>query len=502
MSLRRKIPAILLLCAVIISCVPVNAGASGCFTTAWGTAPVDASYKLESTELSVSGASTTVRIRFVCGLSGEKIRLRFSNEFGDFPITLNSVVVARASGKGDGIDTKTSCALTFGGSKSITLEPGKTHASDALEMQITSGEELCVSYYMKSYRGLTTVGLMGAQAYLSLGDKTGAESTGGLPIFLENSISVVPLLTGADVYSENGFAIVVIGDSTVSNKIPALLGEKIRAAGYDNVSVIGMGIQGNRVLSDFEKPSIGAIYGKAMLSRLDSDALNLPGVRYVVLKQGGNDIIQPYLKSLEGLAEKTSAAQVIQGYEQFISRTASKGIKPLILPMTNWKGYTRDILGTGKVDLVWSREAQDETDTLMRWINSYNEKTGANLDFSGINDPADSEKLKAEYTKDGIHFTDAGQRFIVDKIPLSLFGLSEKNVKEPEGKEPENQTGRNEEKENLFSGEKANGNGNGSDAEKAYENPATGAISGGAAMLLLAASLCTAIAGKKKRKDK
>lgn len=90
--------------------------------------------------------------------------------------------------------------------------------------------------------------------------------------------------------------------------------------------------------------------------------------------------------------------------------------------MSPWKGYTRDLLKTGRADLEWTPEAQEMCDQLTQWIRTTDQADGSiNLDC--LKDPADPAKMPDNYTSDGAHLLPPAQEAFVDSIDLSLFGI-------------------------------------------------------------------------------
>ena len=85
-------------------------------------------------------------------------------------------------------------------------------------------EDLCVTYYAQDFGMVQTMALYGATTYLAFGNHTEDQKLTGIKLSFGTLVSVVPLLSGLDVYADaDAYSIVVIGDSTTSNDIPKLL---------------------------------------------------------------------------------------------------------------------------------------------------------------------------------------------------------------------------------------------------------------------------------------
>jgi len=391
----------------------------------WGCAAVNAEFALgKKTVLAVSGRNAGVRIRLVNTVQGDRLRLRFSNKYGKTPLTIDGCGLSRASEEyRNGIRPESSRSVSFAGQPSVTIPAGETVDSDPLEMQVGNGEALTVDLYIKSFSGLRTVGISGADSFLQRGDPRGqARLDGALPMSFDK-FQVVPILTALEVQTPQARTVVIIGDSTTIGGIPDKLATRIHLATGDNIGVVGLGISGNRLLSNYEKPLLASVFGKPLLERMDEDALSIPGITHLVVKIGINDILHPYLKSLQGIAAQVNADDVIAGLKQAVAKAEAQGIPVMLLPLTPWKGYDRDLFNTGKVDLVWNTDAQQKVDAVNAFILQYAQEHGYTLDFSALSDPADPQKLHSDYTDDGIHYTNAGEAALANMIPLHFFAL-------------------------------------------------------------------------------
>ena len=284
-------------------------------------------------------------------------------------------------------------------------------------------EDLCVTYYAQDFGKVQTMALYGATTYLTFGNHTEDQKLAGIQLSFGTLVSVVPLLSGLDVYADaDAYSIVVIGDSTTSNDIPKLLAKRImEETGENKVGVLQKSIVGNCLLSDGVGPT-GSIYGKAMIDRFQKDALDQPGVKYTLVKIGLNDILHPRCYSMVGLVPEASVEELIAGYQKLTAMAHADGVKIVFAEMSPWKGYTRDLLKTGQVDLEWTPEAQAMCDQLTQWVRTTDQTDGAiNLDC--LKDPSDPTKMPDDFTSDGAHLLAPAQEAFVASIDLSLFGV-------------------------------------------------------------------------------
>ncbi|MDR1734023.1 MAG: hypothetical protein LBR73_03985 [Oscillospiraceae bacterium] len=408
------------------------------WVASWGTGLQKIDLALsEDFDIAVSGLATTVRVRFENGLTGDTVRLRFSNQFGSAAIPIESVTLARAAGEsGSSIVEGSAVAVTFGGKKEGSIPAGKTLTSDAVSMSVKAGEELCVSYYLPYYTDLNTMGLIGAESYLSLGNQTWwTNQIASAPLYVmqisKTGLEVTPLLWGVDVYCA-GRAIVVLGDSTTANYLPRMMADVIRQAGYTNVSVINTSITGNRMLSYEEEIMLRGPFGERLLDRLDRDLLSVPGATHVIVRAGGNDINHPRLLTHRGIAPMYTAKEINAGLKKVNDTALKNSITPIFVPYNGMKSFERTN-ANGERDLIWDAEIQECYSQLNAYIyklNKQNGFTGKNF-VSALNKLNDPWCMQPEYTIDGGHYNWDGMVKFSQIFPYSTLGLNIKTVKAP-----------------------------------------------------------------------
>ena len=422
--------AILGLCLLVsgIWVVPAQAEASSGdgWVGAWSTSPVEFNLKkmleMEWIDCDFGLRNLTFRTRIQPTISGEDVRITLSNVFGTGPLTIDTVSVAKGYERlPQAIKTWTRKNVTFNGSSSVTIPAGETVTSDPIGMSVDAMEYLTISLFMKRTETMKTYGLIGGDTYIMSGNFAKSASTIGVPMKMEadfGEYSVIPALTGVEVYAPGASSAVVIGDSTLANDIPLMLAEKLQDAGITDVGILQQAIKGNRLLDD-GAGILGMAYGEATIDRFERDALDQPGVEKIFLKVGVNDVVHPNCESLKDEARPVTAEEMIAGYEQLISQAHERGIEVYLFTRTAWKGYTRNVLGSD--DVEWSQEIDQMRQDINAWIRSdANPADGyIDLDFMCIDESA--TELKSEYTTDGAHFTEQGQQTVVDAVPLEYF---------------------------------------------------------------------------------
>lgn len=428
--MRKFAAAVLGLCLLIsgLWMAPVQADASGGdgWVGAWSTSPVEFNLKkildMEWIKCDLGLRNLTFRTRIQPTISGEDVRITLSNEFGTGPLTIDTASVAKGYEKlPQAIKTWTRKNVTFNGQSSVTIPAGETVTSDPVGMSVDALEYLTVSLFMKRTESMKTYGLIGGDTYIMSGNFAKAATTIGVPMKMEadfGEYSVIPALTGVEVYAPEASSAVVIGDSTLANDIPILLAEKLQSAGITNVGILQQAIKGNRLLDD-GAGILGMAYGEAMVDRFERDALNQPGVERIFLKVGVNDVVHPNCESLKDEARAVTAEEMIAGYKQLIQQAHERGIEVYLFTRTAWKGYTRNVLGSD--DVQWSPEIDQMRQDINAWIRSSDNPADGYVDLDFMCTDATASELKSEYTTDGAHFTALGQQTVADAVPLEYF---------------------------------------------------------------------------------
>jgi lysophospholipase L1-like esterase len=158
-----------------------------------------------------------------------------------------------------------------------------------------------------------------------------------------------------------------------------------------------MGIAGNRLLTD------GA--GANALSRFDRDVLVQPGVGYVVIMEGINDIGQARENLTPG------AAEVIAAHQQLIARARARGLKVFGATLTPFDGAA-----------YFTAVGEEKRKAVNEWIRT-SRAYDAVLDFDAVlRDPAAPTKFLPAYDSgDHLHPSDAGYEAMGDAVDLKLL---------------------------------------------------------------------------------
>lgn len=322
------------------------------------------------------------------------------------PLEIGSVHVALHKGAG-AIAAGTDRVLTFGGNASFTIPPGVLAVSDAVDLDIAPLSDLAVSLYLPRDTGPPTSHGIGLHtAYIAQGNVTGNTTMADAA----NMFAYV-WLAGVEVAApDDAYTVVALGDSITDGYAttrdadrawPTLLAKRLNAnKATQHVAVVNQGISGNQVLRD------GA--GASALARLDRDVLARPGVKWVILLEGINDI------NIRGRSDGPNALtsdELIWGYQQIIARCHAHGIKVIGATIMPEEGVP-----------TASERGEEIRQTVNRWIRAKG-NFDAVVDFDAVvRDPQRSIKLKEEFDPgDHIHPNDAGNQAMANAFDLTLF---------------------------------------------------------------------------------
>jgi lysophospholipase L1-like esterase len=392
------------------------------WTGTWATAPAGVSGTPEQF------TNVTMRLIVHTSAGGEQVRVRISNTFGADPLAVGAAHVARRDHDAtiaDGTDR----VLTFGGRRSFTIPPGALALSDPVTIHVAPLADLAVSLYLPNAASETTTHVTALQTnYVS---KTG-DFTGAAAFDIARTIARWPFLTGVDVSTTTtGGAIVAFGDSitdganstaNANHRWPDLLAARLQQrAGLRQLGVLDEGIIGNRILHATET-QYGNLFGPPGLARFDRDVIAQPGVRFLIVLLGINDIGHP--GGSAPASDEVSADDIAAGYRQFIERAHAKGIKVFGATLLPFEGTT--------LANFYSPEKDVTRQAVNQWIRTSG-AFDAVIDFDkAVRDPAHAARILPAYDGgDHLHPSDAGMQAMANAIPLELFTATAASPRRP-----------------------------------------------------------------------
>lgn len=351
---------------------------------------------------------TNQSIRQIVRISsgGARLRVRLTNEFGSQPLLIGAAHIGISAG-GSSIKPGSDRVLTFSGRPSIIIPANAPGLSDPVDLNVSDLASLAISIYLPQNTGPATWHSEGKQtAYITSGDTTGVSiligaTTSASRFFL--SAVHVSTIEDRSVVVTFGDSITDGTNSTVdtNNRWPDHLADRLAAFGEKDIGVVNEGISGNRILHDQIGPDA--------LSRLDRDVLATPGVRFMTVLLGINDI------GFGGFipTEVVSADDIIAGYRQMIARAHSRGLRIYGATLTPFEGA-----GTP----YFSAAGEAKRQAVNQWIRTSHE-FDAVLDFDAVvRDPAHPTMIAPAFDSgDHLHPNDAGYTAMANSIDLRLF---------------------------------------------------------------------------------
>jgi len=375
----------------------------------------------------------TLRLIVHTSIGGSKVRIKISNTYGDQPLVIRSAHIARRTIGAD-IDPGSDRVLKFGGNASTTVGPKSTATSDPLDFEVPALSDLAISIFLPQSTPVTTVHTLSKQTnYVSA--ETG-DHTADMKFPVLKTVRNWPFLTGVEVAtSSRGAAIVAFGSSLTdgdgtttdtNHRFPDILAERLQRAGRRELGLLNEGIIGNRLLHDSPIEAadgrFGRLLGESGLARFDRDVLAQPGVKYVVLGLGINDIAFP--GSLTPTTEKITAEMIIAGYRQLISRAHRKGIKIIGTTNAPIENCFLELPPPAKPITFYTPEKEIVRQKVNEWILHSGEFDGV-VDLDQVlRDRDHPTQINPAYDSgDHLHPNNAGSIAEANAFPLSLFGV-------------------------------------------------------------------------------
>ncbi len=392
------------------------------WVSTWGTAEEKCNLGDNSAMPKLELEGTTVRQIVRATTSGNKIRLRLSNQYGESDVVIESLHIAKQSkdAKSDGtgtaaidmstIDPSTDTVITAYDDERMVIPKGEVLITDEIDFSVDALDNLAISMYFGETPTKNITGHRGARAttYQVEGNSVSEEVLSGY----QTTTSWFFLADIALLSPAGSKAVVCFGDSITDGygTDASYLGKKpdsyTRWIDYfakrlqanestKNVSVINEGIGSNSIM--------GAYPTDAGKDRFARDVLEHDGVAYCIILFGVND--------LDKLPNTDKFAQLKPEYEKMIATCHDNGIKVYAAPILPF--------GTSS----YYSEGSEAVRTMINdWFRSEESQVDGIIDFeSALADPANPTNLLYEYTKeDGLHPYE-GYSAMADAIDLKMF---------------------------------------------------------------------------------
>jgi len=367
-------------------------------------------------------ADQTVRMIVRTSIGGRRVRVRLANAFGGTTVSIGAAHVARRD-SGSAVVAGSDRPLLFGGKPTTLLYAGQSLISDPVDLEVPPLTDLAVSLYIAGDAGAPTAHRFGLRpTYVSAsGNHAAARSID--PV--ETTTESYYWLAGVDVLAPPGAGtIVAFGDSITdgdqstpdTNRMwPALLATRLQAqAATRGLGVVNAGIAGNRLLGD----------NNGGVVRFIAHALTVPGVRWITVLEGINDITiagrrfgQPPPAAPPGPAvtmpalPPVTADDLIGAYRQLIEAAHLHGIRVVGCTLTPFGGSS-----------AYSERGEAMRQAVNDWIRTSG-AFDAVVDFDAVTrDDTDPQRFRPEAeSPDLLHPGDGGYRLMAEAFDLALF---------------------------------------------------------------------------------
>ena len=323
----------------------------GPWTDAWSRTPLSAAQQATAVQPS-QFVDQTLRVIVWPTTSGTQARVKLTNAYSTAPLAIGAVHLATRSAGGS-IVPDSDRILNFHSLTTATIAAGAELWSDPVAVTVTAHADLAISIYVPSTFTPASYHATGLKtSYLSSTGNYAAAET--MPASGSDATTTM-VFFAAEVQVRSDAApaqIVALGDSITDGYCsdvdtngdwPDLLSTRITSLpNRTPVSVINAGISSNR----FTSSDAAGLRG---LSRLP-ELLGRPGVRWVILFEGVNDISYEHI----------TPDDLIEAYEKAIALAHAARVKIFgvpLLPIAHSQKDTPDNQATRAAVNAWIRNS-------------------------------------------------------------------------------------------------------------------------------------------------
>ena len=340
---------------------------------------------------SIDLSNNSLRQIVKISIGGEQFRLKLSNKYGNSPLEIKSLSIAKSQGQGEAkIDPITTQRITFNKQDFITIPKGEEIYSDLFTLKLASSSEVSISiFFGRVPSDLTGHKFSMTNSFIEKGNKINEEK-----FSTKNKVEHWYFISNVEVFSSIRIkGVVCFGDSITDGRFssvdkqerwPDFLFKKL-----DNENIpIAINNQG----------LAGSFLTSPGIERFENDVIKQNGANYVIVLYGMNDITK--LNKNEN--------EIIDFYKEIIEKAHKANMLIYGGTLTPFKGYR-----------LYSEERNEVRIKVNEWIRSSKKiYDGFDdiIDFDKVvRDSNDLKKLKDEYNSgDGVHLNSLGYEKMVE----------------------------------------------------------------------------------------
>lgn len=342
-------------------------------------------------------------------LGGEAVRLVFTNQYGDQPLSIDKTTVGIF--KGRSLKSKSAYPVYFSGKLKAQILPGKQLISDPIQLPVPDHAQLMVNTFIEQPTTFKTFHWDAKQtSWIIAGNQTANLNT---PSSTKTTTARL-LLSAIEVkLKRKAHVVAVIGDS-ITDGATATLDANTRWTDFlakrlspHQIAVINSGISGNRLLTDG--------MGDSALKRLNSEVFQYSGVKTLIVLVGINDISWPgtafapkqQIPSFEALTE---------GYKRVVKEAHHQGIQVIGATLLPFSGA----LPNTPLDNYYQPNKDELRQRINHWMRTSKTFDGV-LDLEqGLKDSKHSDRLNPIYDSgDHLHPNDRGNQQMANLVDLN-----------------------------------------------------------------------------------
>lgn len=341
-------------------------------------------------------------------IGGEAIRLVFTNQYGDQPLSIDKTTVGLI--KGQSLKSKNAYPVYFSGKLKAQILPGKQLISDPIQLPVPDHAQLMVNTFIQKPTTFKTFHWDAKQtSWLITGNQTANLNT---PSSAKTTTARL-LLSSIEVKPKRkAHVVAVIGDS-ITDGATATLDANTRWTDFlakrlspHQIAVINSGISGNRLLTDG--------MGDSALDRLKKEIFQYSGVKTLIVLVGINDISWPGTAFAPKQQIPTFEA-LTQGYKGVVDEAHRQGIQVIGATLLPFSGA----LPNTPLDNYYQPNKDELRQRINHWIRTSHTFDGV-LDLEqGLKDPKHSDRLNPIYDSgDHLHPNDRGNQQMANLVDL------------------------------------------------------------------------------------